>query len=73
MYTVTAKKGLNIRKQPDLKSEKIGTDSLPFGSTVAYMSKVQKDKTGTTWYYVETQDGRIGWVSALYLREKNVG
>lgn len=73
LYTVTAKKGLNIRKSPDSASDKVGTVSLAFGSTVTYLSKVTEDTSGGTWYYIESQDGRVGWVSAMYLKEKKEG
>lgn len=72
LYVVTAKKGLNIRKSPDSASDKIGENSLAYGSTVTYLTQTKKDNYGGTWYYVEAKDGRIGWVSAMYLKEKEV-
>lgn len=72
-FTVTAKKGLNIRKSPDAASEKIGTELLTFGSTVTYLSKSSKDDSGITWFYIKSTDGRIGWVSSAYLKEDKEG
>jgi len=72
-YIVTAKKGLNIRELPDPNSKKVGNNSLTFGSTVIYLSKQDKDASGGIWYYVESNDGRIGWVAARYLSEKKEG
>ncbi len=72
-YTITAKKGLNIRKSPDAAAERVGLNSLTYGSTVAYLSEAKKDASGITWYYVEAKDGRIGWVSAMFLKEKAEG
>ena len=73
LYTVTAKKGLNIRKSPDATSEKVGSSSLALGSTVTYLSDEKKDASGITWYYIKAQDGRTGWVSSLFLKEKKEG
>lgn len=72
-YSVTAKKGLNIRELPDPNSKKVGNNSLIFGSTVVYLSRQETDASGGTWYYVESNDGRIGWVAARYLSEKKEG
>jgi hypothetical protein len=73
LYSVTAPKGLNIRKSPDPGSEKEGADPLPYGSTVIYLSKSESDDSGRKWYYVEAMDGRSGWVSAKFLKEKKEG
>lgn len=73
LYLVTAQKGLNIRKSPDSASGKVGGDPLPFGSTVVYLLKEENDSKGRTWYYVESDDGRTGWVSANFLKEKKEG
>ncbi len=72
-YSVTAKKGLNIRELPDPNAKKVGNSSLTFGSIVIYLSKQETDTSGGTWYYIESNDGRIGWVSAKYLSEKKEG
>lgn len=72
-YSVTAKKGLNIRELPDPASKKVGNNSLSFGSIVIYLSKSETDASGGTWYYIESKDGRIGWVAARYLVEKKEG
>lgn len=72
-YTVTAKKGLNIRESPDPTSKKVGDNSLTFGSIVIYLSKSKTDASGGTWYYIESKDGRIGWVASTYLKEKKEG
>jgi hypothetical protein len=72
-YTVTAKKGLNIRESPDPTSKKVGDNSLTFGSIVIYLSKSKTDASGGTWYYIESKDGRTGWVAATYLKEKKEG
>lgn len=72
-YVVTAKKGLNIRKSPDSASERVGDNSLTFGSLVIYLSKTESDTSGAKWFFVEAKDGRIGWVSAAYLQEKKEG
>lgn len=69
-YSVNAKKGLNIRISPDPGAEKVGSEPLPFGSTVIYLSTKKSDANGITWYYVEAIDGRIGWVSSKFLKEK---
>ncbi|MEN6315235.1 MAG: SH3 domain-containing protein [Clostridiaceae bacterium] len=73
LYTVTAKKGLNVRKLPDAASEKVGADSLAFGSIVTYLSKSKKDDSGIVWYYIKAADGRIGWASAAFLKENKEG
>ena len=73
LYTVTAKKGLNIREAPDPASDKVGENSLAFGSTVTYLSKSSEDKNDVTWFLVKAQDGRTGWVSTVYLKEEKVG
>lgn len=67
-YSVTAAKGLNIRKAPDAASEKIQGGPLLFGSIVTYLEKTGKDKAGKVWYYILSSDGRSGWVSASYLK-----
>ncbi len=72
-YSVTAKKGLNIRELPDPNSKKVGNNSLAFGSIVIYLSKQETDASGGTWYYIESNDGRTGWVAARYLSEKKEG
>lgn len=73
LYTVTAKKGLNVRKSPDAASEKVGADSLAYGSIITYLSKSKKDDSGTLWYYIKAADGRIGWVSSAFLKENKEG
>jgi hypothetical protein len=72
-YLVTAKKGLNIREAPDAGSSRVGAVPLEYGTTVLFLSQSQKDASGTLWYYVEATDGRTGWVSARYLKEKKEG
>jgi hypothetical protein len=61
---------LNIRVSPSPGSGRVGSGPLEFGSTVVFLKKQEKDKSGITWYYVEAADGRIGWVSSRYLKEK---
>ncbi len=73
LYTVMAKDGLNIRKLPDPYSEKVGTETLNFGSTVTYLHKSQKDGSGRIWYNIRAKDGRTGWVSSVYLKELKKG
>lgn len=73
LYTVTAKKGLNVRESPDAASEKVGTSSLAYGSIVTFLSKSIKDNYGTLWFYIKATDGRIGWVSSAYLKENKEG
>lgn len=70
LYTVNAKNGLNIRVSPNPGSGRVGNGPLEYGSTVVYLEKKEKDASGITWYYVEAADGRIGWVSSRYLKEK---
>lgn len=70
LYTVTAPKGLNIRKSPDASSSKIDGGTLKYGSTVSFLGKVSKDSSGRNWYYIKTSDRRKGWVSAKYLKKK---
>lgn len=70
VYTVNAKNGLNIRVSPDPGSDKVGNVPLEFGSTVVFLDKKEKDKSGSLWYYVNAADGRTGWVSSRYLKEK---
>jgi hypothetical protein len=72
LYLVTAQKGLNIRKSPDPASVKVGEAALPYGSTVTFL-KTENDSSGKPWYYVESSDGRKGWVSAKFLKEKKEG
>jgi uncharacterized protein YgiM (DUF1202 family) len=67
---VNAKNGLNIRVSPNPGSDKVGSVPLEFGSTVVFLEKQEKDKSGIAWYYVEAADGRTGWVSSRYLKEK---
>lgn len=69
-YTVAAKKGLNIRAEPDKGSSRIGSEPLPYGSSVSYLEKKESDKSGTVWYYIKAEDGRIGWVSSSYLKKR---
>lgn len=73
LYSVIASKGLNMRKTPDPGSEKVGVNPLPYGSIVIYLSKSERDDSGSTWYYIESKDGRSGWVSAKFLKEKKKG
>jgi hypothetical protein len=73
LYQVTAVNGLNIRKLPDVDSEKITGNSLAFGSVVTYLSKSKSDSSGRLWYYILSPDGRAGWVSAKFLKEKKKG
>ncbi len=70
IYTVSAKNGLNIRVSPNPDSDKMGNVPLEFGSTVVFLEKREKDKSGILWYYVKAADGRTGWVSSRYLKEK---
>ena len=72
-YSVIAQKGLNIRELADATSKKVGDNSIAFGSVVIFLSESKTDDSGTTWYYVESKDGRIGWVAAKYLKEKKEG
>lgn len=72
LYLVTAQKGLNIRESPDAASVKVGGDPLPCGSTVTYL-KTENDPSGKPWYYIKSSDGRTGWVSARFLKEKKEG
>lgn len=72
LYLVTAQKGLNIRQSPDSTSVKVGEKALPYGSTVTFL-KTENDSSGKPWYYVESSDGRKGWVSAKFLKEKKEG
>ena len=71
-YSVTAARGLNIRKAPGASSEKVNGGSLVFGSIVTYMDKAIADSSGNVWYYIQADDGRAGWVSAKYLAKKEV-
>lgn len=73
IYLVTAEKGLNIRESPDAASAKVGSNPLPYGSTVTYLLKTENDSSGKPWYYVKASDGRTGWVSAKFLKEKKEG
>ncbi len=68
-YRVTAKDGLNIRKDPDASSKKVGSKALPYGSTVALISSASSESSGVEWLYVKAEDGRVGWVSSKYLRK----
>jgi hypothetical protein len=68
-YTVSAKDGLNIRSEPDPSSEKVGTSSLPYGTSVLFISSAFSESAGIDWFYVEAEDGRIGWVSSKYLKK----
>jgi uncharacterized protein YgiM (DUF1202 family) len=69
IYSVNAKNGLNIRVSPSPGSDKVGSVPLEFGSKVVFLGKQEKDKS-IVWYYVEAADGRTGWVSSRYLKEK---
>ena len=73
LYLVTAQKGLNIRESPDAASVKVGGNPLPYGSTVTYLLKTESDSSGKPWYYIKSSDGRKGWVSAKFLKEKKEG
>ena len=72
-YSVTAAKGLNIRKDPGSASEKVTGGSLAFGSIVTFLHKAETDSSGLTWYYIKAEDGRSGWVAAKYLIIKKEG
>ncbi len=69
IYEVTAKDGLNIRTAPDPYSEKVNGGPLPFDTTVICISVANSVPSGSEWYYVESEDGRNGWVSAKYLKK----
>lgn len=68
IYIVTAKDGLNIRTAPDPSSPKVGTAALPYLTRVTFISSALHGASGVEWFYVEAEDGRIGWVSSKYLR-----
>lgn len=71
LFSVTASKGLNIRKEPNASSEKISGGSLKYGSIVTYLGRESKDSSGRAWYYIKAADGRTGWVSTKYLKKKD--
>ena len=61
--TVTPKgKKLNLRKNPTVKSAKVGTP-LTKGMKLEVLKKKAR------WIQVKTEDGRVGWVSANLTRE----
>lgn len=68
-FTVTAKKGLNLRQIPDSTSNKPAIGLLKYNSTVIYLNKSQTDKNGVKWYFVKAPDGKQGWASSKYLKE----
>ncbi|MCX7747235.1 MAG: SH3 domain-containing protein [Clostridia bacterium] len=70
LYLVTAKTGLNLRKDPSPSSAKVTEQMLAFNSTVTFLSKSQKDLEGRVWYYVQTADGKTGWVYSKWLKKK---
>lgn len=66
---VTAKTGLNMRKEPDADSKKVSEKILSFNTTVTYLSKSQKDKYGKLWHYIQAPDGKTGWAYSKWLKE----
>lgn len=68
-FKITAKTGLNLRKYPDATSEKVIDKALENNLTVTYLSKSQKDEAGRLWYYIQTPDGKTGWVYSKWLEE----
>lgn len=60
---VDVQKGLNVRKEPEVKDNKI--DGLLFGERVVVIEK--KDR----WYKISYRDGKEGWVVCEYLSEEN--
>ncbi len=68
-YTVTAKDGLNIRTSPDPSSDKVGSSALPYDTRVTFITSAYSESSGIEWFYVEAEDGRVGWVSSKYLKK----
>lgn len=68
-YTVTAKDGLNIRTGPDPSSNKVGKSALSYGTSVTFITSAFSESAGIEWFYVEAEDGRVGWVSSKYLKK----
>jgi hypothetical protein len=69
IFTVTAKKGLNIRTSPSSTSAKAGS-MLEYGTEVTYLDKSQSGSESRPWYYVMSPDGTKGWVYSGWLKEK---
>lgn len=65
---VTANSGLNIRKDPDGSSKKLG--AIPKGTDVTVLATVTNPKDGGTWGRVSYKDANgkacTGWVSLNY-------
>jgi len=68
-YIITAKNGLNLRKQPNASSERVLDKALESNIIVTYLDKSYTDKSGRLWYYVQAPDGSSGWVYSKWLKE----
>ncbi len=71
-FTVSARDGLNIRTAPDPSSDRVGKTALPYGTSVTFISSALHESSGVEWFYVEAEDGRVGWVSSKYLKKEEV-
>lgn len=68
VLTKEFKKGGNIRSTPSLQGNIV--ENLSTGDTVTFLREEQMDDRGIRWLKVETESGRIGWVSSRIVEEK---
>lgn len=65
-YKVIATNGLNLRKEPDLKSQVLIL--MKYESIVSLESEEAVSKDGYDWYYVRYKD-KTGWAASEFLEK----
>lgn len=68
VLTENFKEGGNIRSTPSLQGKIV--DNLSVGDSVTFLQEEQMDDRGIRWLKVETESGKIGWVSSRIVKEK---
>lgn len=56
--------GVNVRKEPRLGPDEEIVTSIGEGEVMIYLNEEKDGEEGRTWYKIETDSGRVGWVSS---------